>query len=128
MKEKLEKLLENSYSPYYHFPVSAIVVTKDGQEFSGVNVENANGTSICAERNAIATAIASGYKKGDFDKIYLMLSNGKNGTPCFACRQVLQEFMDREAKVISIDKNGKEYEYTIEELCPYPFNEDDLNA
>ena len=126
MKEKLEKLLENSYSPYYKFPVSAIVVTKDGKEFEGVNVENANGTSICAERNAIANAIAHGYKKGQFSKIYIMLSSKEFGTPCFACRQVLQEFMDKESKVISVDKNGNEKEYTIEQLCPYPFSEEDL--
>ena len=54
MKERLEELLKNAYSPYYNFKVAAIVVTKDGNLFGGVNVENANGTSICAERNAIA--------------------------------------------------------------------------
>jgi len=121
MKEKLEKLLENSYSPYYHFPVSAIVVTKDKHEFSGVNVENANGTSICAERNAIASAVAHGYKKGDFDRIYIMLSSGEFGTPCFACRQVLLEFMEMDAKIISVNKEGLEKVYTLKELCPYPF-------
>ena len=41
MKEKLERLLDNSYSPYSHFRVSSIEVMKDGQEFCGVNVENA---------------------------------------------------------------------------------------
>ena len=48
MKDKLLKLLENSYSPYSHFKVAAIVVTKDGKEFPGVNVENATyGATIC---------------------------------------------------------------------------------
>jgi cytidine deaminase len=122
MYEKLKKLLENSYSPYYHFPVSAIVVMKDGNEFVGVNVENANGTSICAERHAIGNAIAHGYKRGDFDKIYIMLSSGEFGTPCFACRQVLTEFFNKDDKVISVDKDGNEKVYTIEELCPYPFD------
>lgn len=126
MFEKLKKLLENSYSPYYHFPVAAIVVTKDNKEFCGVNVENANGTSICAERNAIAACVAAGYKKGDIKKVYLMLSNGEFGTPCFACRQVLLEFMNKEDIVISVNKNGEEKIYTIEELCPYPFSDEDL--
>lgn len=67
MKEKLIKLLENSYSPYSHFRVAAIVVMQDGKEFNGVNVENASyGASICAERSAILSAISSGYKKGEF--------------------------------------------------------------
>ena len=122
MFDKLKKLLKNSYSPYYHFPVSAIVVTKDGKEFGGVNVENANGTSICAERNAIASAISNGYKKGDFDRIYIMLSSGEFGTPCFACRQVLLEFMDMNSQVISVNKDGLEKKYTLKELCPYPFD------
>ena len=126
MYDKLKELLNNSYSPYYNFPVSAIAVTKDGKEFVGVNVENANGTSICAERHAIGSAVAAGYKKGDIDRIYVMLSSGEFGTPCFACRQVLQEFMDKDAKVISVDKNKEEKVFTISELCPYPFDEDDL--
>ena len=126
MKEKLENLLKNSYSPYYHFPVSAIAVTYDNKEFCGVNVENVNGTSICAERNAISAAIAAGYKKGDIKKIYLMLSSGEFGTPCFACRQVLLEFMNKDDLVISVNKYGEEKIYKMEELCPYPFEIKDL--
>lgn len=126
MKEKLTKLLANAYSPYYKFPVSAIVVMKDEKEFCGVNVENANGTSICAERNAIANAVANGYKKEDFKEIYIMLSSGKIGTPCFACRQVIQEFMDLDCLVHSVDKDGNQKTFTVSELCPYPFSEDDL--
>lgn len=125
MKEQLEKLLENAYSPYYNFPVACIALMKDGKEFYGVNVENANGTSICAERNAIASAVAHGYKKGDFDKLYIMLSKGI-GTPCFACRQVILEFMENKDQVIAISKNGEEKTYTVEELCPYPFSEENL--
>ena len=126
MKEKLTKLLENAYSPYYKFPVSAIVVMKDGEYFGGVNVENANGTSICAERNAIATAVANGYKKEDFKEIYIMLSSGKFGTPCFACRQVIQEFMNMDCLVHSVDREGNIKTFTVSELCPYPFSEEDL--
>ena len=126
MKEKLENLLKNSYSPYYHFPVACIVVTSDGNEFCGVNVENANGTSICAERNAISAAVAAGYKKGSIKKLYLMLSNGELGVPCFACRQVLLEFMNMDDLVICVNKEGLEKNYTIKDLCPYPFCYDDI--
>lgn len=125
MKEKLINLLENAYSPYYKFRVGAIVVTSDGCEFTGVNVENANGTSICAERNAIASAVAHGYRKGNIKEIYIMLEKGL-GTPCFACRQVLLEFMDHDDVVICMDRDGNEKRYTISELCPYPFSDEDL--
>ena len=126
MLEKLKELVTNAYSPYYNFKVGCIVTTKDGNEFVGVNVENANGTSICAERNAIASAIANGYKKGDFSKLYIYLENGKHGAPCFACRQVILEFFNKDDQIISVDKDGNTEIYTVDELCPHPFNEEDL--
>lgn len=126
MKDKLEHLLKNAYSPFYNFKVGCIVVMKDKKEFVGVNVENANGTGICAERHAIGNAVANGYKKGDFEKLYIMFENGSFGTPCFSCRQVILEFFNKNDKVISVDKNGNEKIYTVEELCPYPFGVEDL--
>lgn len=126
MKEKLEQLLQHAYSPYYHFPVAAIVVMKDGTEFCGVNVENANGTSICAERNAIAAAVAHGYQRGDFQDIHLMLADGKIGYPCMACRQVLLEFMEPSCLVKSYSSSSLIEEHTIQELCPYAFSSEDL--
>ena len=61
MREKLLKLLDNSYAVYSNFPVAAIVVMNDGREFCGVNVENASyGATICAERSAIVSAISAG--------------------------------------------------------------------
>ena len=126
MKDELIKLLDKAYAPYSKFHVAAMIEMVDGKYIPGVNVENANGTSICAERNAISACVAAGYKKGDVKKIYLMLSSGEFGTPCFACRQVLLEFMNKEDLVISVNKDGLEKVYTIEELCPYPFDDEDL--
>ena len=76
MRDRLKELLNNSYAPYSNFRVSAVVVMKDGTSFNGVNVENAAyGSSICAERSAILAAISNGYKKNDFDKLYVMCDN-----------------------------------------------------
>lgn len=127
MREKLIKLLENSYSPYSNFKVAAIIVMKDGKEFYGVNVENASyGAAICAERSAIVSAISAGYKKGDFDKIYVMVSGNKLSTCCFLCRQVISELFEEDREIILMSKNGEEKMYKVSELCPYPFNEGDL--
>ena len=127
MKDKLKRLLNNSYSPYSKFRVSSIVVMKDGREFFGVNVENASyGAGICAERNAIIGAIANGYKKHDFEKIYVMCDNDKIGMSCMICRQVMLEFFERDKEVIAMNPNGDEEVHNIGELCPYPFDEDDL--
>lgn len=128
MKEKLISLLNNSYSPYSNFRVSAIVVMKDGREFGGVNVENASyGASICAERSAILSAVSAGYRKDDFESIYVMCDNdSKVGKPCFVCRMTLVEFFNRDKKVICMNPNGDTEEYTVSDLCPYPFDSEDL--
>ena len=127
MKEKLVKLLENSYSPYSNFQVAAITVMKDGKEFPGVNVENASyGASICAERSAILSAISNGYKKNDFDALYVMCNNTKIGMPCFVCRMTISELFEKNRKIICMNPNGEEEVHTVEELCPYPFSDEDL--
>ena len=127
MKEELIKLLDKAYAPYSKFHVAAIVKMKDGKYIPGVNVENASyGAAICAERNAITTAVALGYKKGDFDSIYIMVSGDKLSMPCFVCRQVITEFFDKKAEVILVVKDGEEEKYLVKDLCPYPFDENDL--
>ena len=126
MREKLEKLLENCYARYSNYRVSCILIMQDNKEIPGVNVENASyGATICAERNAITTAISLGYKKGDFKEIHIMVDSDKIGTPCFMCRQVITEFFDNNSKIYLYGHNNME-EYVVKDLCPYPFNEDNL--
>ena len=127
MREKLVSLLNNSYSPYSHFRVAAILVCNDGREFNGVNVENAAyGACICAERSAIVSAVSNGYKKGDFKEIYVMCYNEKIGMPCFECRQVFVEFFDKEMIVTCMNPKGEVLALPVKELCPYPFDSEDL--
>lgn len=127
MKEKLQDLLKNSYSPYSKFRVSAIVTMNDGREFSGVNVENASyGATICAERSAITSAVSAGYKVGDFHKINIMVDSDKVSTCCFLCRQLLVEFFKGNSEVICMSNTGEEKVFTVSQLAPYPFNKDDL--
>lgn len=127
MRDKLVKLLENSYSPYSHFRVASIAVMKDGREFGGVNVENASyGASICAERSAILSAISAGYKRHDFETLYVMCDNDKIGMSCFVCRMVISEMFEPDKKIIAMNPNGDEEVHTVSELCPYPFGEEDL--
>lgn len=129
MKEELLKLLKNSYSPYSHFEVAAIVEMKDGKIFKGVNVENASyGATICAERSAILSAISAGYKRYDFEKLYVMCNNKKIGMPCFACRAVISELMEPDKLVIAMNPDGEEEIHTVRELCPYPFGDEDLKS
>ena len=126
MRENLKGLLNYSYAPYSKYNVSAICVMKDGKLIGGVNVENASyGLSMCAERVAIFKAISFGYKKGDFTELHIMVNSDKIGTPCFACRQVFTEFFDRDMNVYMYSNNDM-MSKTVEELCPYPFDESNL--
>ena len=128
MKEKLSELLKNAYAPYSNYQVACIALMKDGSEACGVNYENASyGATICAERNAIGSAIASGYTKGDFEELFVMTNSDKKpGTCCFMCRQVIQEFFSKESKVTCMNNLGESLVFTVGELCPYPFDEEDL--
>ena len=127
MEESLKRLLKNSYSPYSNFKVSAICLMKDGNSFGGVNVENASyGATICAERVAITSAIANGYTKGDFSKLYVMCDTSRVASSCFMCRQVINEFFDKDSEIILYSNDGEKEVYTVRELCPYPFGSSDL--
>ena len=127
MKDKLKDLLDNAYAPYSNYHVACILVTNDLKEITGVNVEVASfGGTICAERNAITTAIAKGYQKGDFKEIHIMNKTNETCTPCMICRQSFLEFFDMDMKVYSYSYNGDEKEYTVKELCPFPFAKEDL--
>ena len=126
MREKLTQVLENSYSPYSNYKVAAMVIMKDGQTFKGINVENASyGATICAERTAIVTAITNGYTKGDFKELYILNTTDKIAPPCFMCRQFLVEFLDKDSKIILMSSKEQK-EYLVKDLCPYPFDEDNL--
>lgn len=127
MKEKLVSLLNNAYCPYSEFAVSSIVVMKDGKEFGGVNVEDAcTHAGICAERNAITTAITNGYKKGDFKELHVLTSSNSVSTCCGVCRQLISEFFDEDAYIYCYNKTGEMKCFTVRELLPYSFNESDL--
>ena len=86
-----EEASKNAYVPYSKFPVGACVLTESGNVYTGCNFENSSyGMTICSERNAIGTAIASGERK--IKAVAIFSPKMKNCTPCGACRQVMSEF------------------------------------
>src|SRR6516225_5164375 len=85
--EKADAVAKAAYAPYSNYLVGAVVRTRDGREFAGVNVENAAyPLGICAEKTAIGSAVSAGYRPGDFVAI------GITASPCGGCRQWLHEF------------------------------------
>ena len=121
MIDILTETINNSYSPISNKKVAAIVKMKDGTIFRGINVENPSFKSgLCAEQVAIASAVTAGYKKGDFESIYIMDNSGNFINPCFLCRQNFVEFFT-DTQIILVKLNGDTLEYTLDDLCPHAF-------
>jgi cytidine deaminase len=84
---RAEAAAERAYAPYSNFHVGAAVRARDGRLIEGVNVENASyPLGMCAERTALANAVAQGYQPGDIEALAV------NASPCGGCRQWLVEF------------------------------------
>ena len=108
LTEKAKLVAANSYSPYSKFPVGCAVLDEAGNVYTGCNVENASlGLSICAERNAVFSAVSQVGKGLRIKLVAIFTPTSKPTTPCGACRQVLQEFADN-LKIICTC-NGDEY-------------------
>jgi cytidine deaminase len=107
-----------AYAPYSGFQVGAALATNAGKIYTGCNVENLSlGLTICAERSAIATAIAQGSK--DLVAIAVVTAGKKPAVPCGACRQVMAEF-NPNMKIIAATVDGKVQEFDLAELLPFP--------
>ncbi len=116
--------MKNSYSPYSGYKVGAVLLSENGEVFTGCNIENAAfGPTICAERTAIFKAVSEGNKS--FLKI--AVCGGKDGIisgafpPCGVCRQVMREFCDDDFKILLIKSETEFDEYKLSELLPVSF-------
>jgi cytidine deaminase len=113
---------ENAYSPYSGARVGACVVDEDGNVYSGCNVESASyGLTQCAERNALAAAIASGMQPGTAHTLLIYATGFEALAPCGACRQVMSELLARDAQVITCRSETEYRSWSISELLPDPF-------
>lgn len=122
----LKTIIDNSYSPYSNLKVAAILKTKSGKLYPGVNVENAGIISVCAEKSAFVNAISNGEK--DFE--YIIIAARKKDkkqlepiVPCGSCRQFISEFVSDDFKIYAVEE---EYikEYKIKDLLPFTFKLD----
>ena len=121
--EKAEEARKKSYSPYSRYPVGAALMAKDGTIYAGCNVENVSyGAALCAERNALGSAVADGQR--DFTAIAIIGSHEDYTMPCGICRQVMAEF---HVPLIICGKSPDDYRtYTLEELFPSSFQAEEL--
>lgn len=85
--EQAKAAAAGAYAPYSKFLVGAAALLRDGRVVTGVNVENASyPLGMCAERCALARAVAEGARPGDVEAVAVTAS------PCGGCRQWAIEF------------------------------------
>lgn len=120
-------IMESAYAPYSQFQVGAAILDEQGNLHHGVNVENAaypNGS--CAETGAIAAMIAAGGSQ--IDCIAIAGRGEHLCTPCGACRQRIREFASPQMVISICDETGIRAEFSLDELLPYSFGPDHLDA
>jgi len=122
------KAMKNAYVPYSKFQVGCAILLDDGQVISGCNVENASyGLCNCAERTALFTLYAAGYKKMNILSLTIIAATERPISPCGACRQVISELVPKEIPIFMTNLKKDLKTSTIAELLPYSFDEEDLN-
>lgn len=115
---------ERAYAPYSRFPVGAAVLA-GGHVFAACNVENsAYPLSVCAERNAVAMAVAAGERR--IDAIAIVGGADRPAAPCGGCRQVLAEFSAGDTPVVFAAADGTAITARLSDLLPAAFGPADL--
>lgn len=122
---------EFAYTPYSKFNVGAALFCKNGRVFRGCNIESASYTPTnCAERTAFFKAVSEGVR--EFSAIAIV--GGPAGAPpadfcypCGVCRQVMAEFCGRDFKVYIAKSESEIREYSIDEIIPFAFTQEDLH-
>jgi cytidine deaminase len=124
MKELMaqaREVAQHAHAEYSRFAVGAALKLDNGAIVTGTNVENMSyGLTICAERSAIVRAVAMYGNRIRLKAVAVTNLNGKDSPPCGACRQVLAEFIEREAPV-AFPWQGKEITVPFSAVLPYPF-------
>ena len=118
---------ENAYAPYSGFKVGAAIrLDPTGEIISGCNVENVSyGATVCAERNAVFTAISRAGKSGvtgQIEHLVVVTDAEPPAVPCALCLQVLQEFCPPTLPIHLADLSGIRRTITLGELLPHPFS------
>jgi cytidine deaminase len=125
LRERALAAMDRAYAPYSNFHVGAALLSSDGSITEGCNVENAAyPAGICAERAAVASAVARGNRS--FEALFIATEAQDPTPPCGMCRQVLEEFSPK-LLVVSATREGKEARWSLEELLPKAFTPHSLD-
>ncbi len=125
LRERAFGAMDRAYAPYSKFRVGASLLASDGSMTDGCNVENASyPAGICAERGALAAAVARGNRS--FETVLIATEVVTPAPPCGICRQALMEFAPQ-LLVVSVTRNGRQACWTLDELLPKAFTPHSLD-
>jgi cytidine deaminase len=126
LEKAARTVMEKAYAPYSDFRVGAALRGDDGSIATGCNVENASSPAgICAERAAVANAVARGVRR--FTHLAIATRADQPTPPCGMCRQVLVEFAaPGDLEIVSVTSNGARALWRLNDLAPVPFTGDSL--
>ena len=117
---KATEARQRARAPYSGFKVGAAIETRDGQIYTGCNMENASyGLSVCAERVALWKALSEGAH--DFRAIAIVSEADALSSPCGACRQLLWEYCG-DIPVHLYSLKGLNAKHQLSDLLPFPFD------
>jgi cytidine deaminase len=117
----LKKTRANALATYSNFKVGTILVTSEGEKYTGYNIESSSyGLTICAERVALFKALSEGERK--FKELYIIGSNDEFCAPCGACRQVIMDYAP-DINIVLVNDKGESKIFKITELLPEAFTD-----
>ena len=121
--EDLYKAAKNVQNPrevserIYAGGVAAAIEASSGKIYTGVCVDTSCTLGICAERNAIFNMITNG--DNEIKRVIAIMSDGKIGAPCGACRELMTQLMPKSYQHVEIMLDyKKEKVVTLGELTP----------
>ena len=104
MVRELERLLSNCYAPHDNVFYSAIAKMNDGTLFAGVIVKNDIFRSTIYAENAVS----HGYRKKDFDSLYIMTSSKTLNDLKNINKNMIKEFYENDCEIFLYGINREE--------------------
>ena len=98
---------QKAYAPYSNKTVGVAILTENDEIILGCNVENKiTAVRLCAERNAISSAITKGKEKITY--MVIIGETIESAIPCDFCRLVINELCISNMPILLMDTAGRE--------------------
>lgn len=96
--------------------VSAAILTKNGNIYTGICIDTACSLGMCAERNAMANMLTNG--ESEIDKVLAITPDGKVGSPCGACREFMMQLSKDSGNIEILTDYENRKTVRLKELLP----------